>query len=252
MRAWVCASALPALGPLVRGYVERHWPGAMTSGVARTRLIDDWVRDAARRGTDQFVILGAGFDSRAHRLPELATARVAEIDHPSTQALKRAGIARILGALPAHVAYLAADLSAVDLRDVLRGADLDLSRPVFVIWEGVTHYLPAPAVERTLRALAETCAPWSQLVFTYIHRGLIDGTVRFDGADFSRDRVSNEGEPWVFGFDPASLAADLAACGLTLREDHGADDYRARYWGDAGRRMRGFSFYRAARVEVGV
>ncbi|MCL4234173.1 MAG: class I SAM-dependent methyltransferase [Deltaproteobacteria bacterium] len=250
MRALVRISALPALGGLVRAYVERNWPGAMTSGVARSRLIDDWVRDAAREGASQFVILGAGFDSRAYRLPELAGAQVVEIDHPDTQALKSAGIARLVGAPPANVTYLASDLSKVDLRDVLRASNLDLTQRAFVVWEGVTHYLPAPAVERTLRAIATTCAPGSRLVFTYIHRGLIDGTIAFDGASLSRDRVSGEGEPWIFGFDPASLATDLAACGLTLREDLGADDYRARYWGDAGRRMRGFSFYRAALVEV--
>ncbi|MCC6156669.1 MAG: class I SAM-dependent methyltransferase [Deltaproteobacteria bacterium] len=250
MRALVRVSALPALGGLVRANVERNWPGAMTSGVARTRLIDDWVRDAVRDGIDLIVILGTGFDSRAYRLPELATMRVVEIDHPDTQALKRAGIARLVGTPPANVAYLAADLSSADLRDVLRASNLNLSRRAFVIWEGVTHYLPAMSVERTLREIATTCAPGSRLVFTYIHRGLIDGTIAFDGANLSRDRVSGEGEPWIFGFDPASLATDLAAYGLTLCEDHGADNYRARYWGEAGRRMRGFSFYRAALAEV--
>ncbi len=250
MRALVHGSALPVLGGLVRAYVERNWPGAMTSGVARTRLIDDWVRDAVRGGIDRFVILGAGFDSRAYRLPELAATRVVEIDHPDTQALKRAGIARIIGAPPANVTYLAADLSSADLRVVLRASNLDLTQRVFVIWEGVTHYLPAPAVERTLRAIAESCAPGSRLAFTYIHRSLIDGTMAFDGAGLSRDRVSGEGEPWIFGFDPATLATELAACDFTLCEDLGADDYRARYWGERGARMRGFSFYHTALATV--
>jgi hypothetical protein len=38
--------------------------------------------------------------------------------------------------------------------------------------------------------------------------------------------------------------------GLALLADAGADEYRARYWGERGRRMRGFAFYRVALAEV--
>jgi O-methyltransferase involved in polyketide biosynthesis len=31
----------PPAGALVRDYVDRRWPGALTSAVARTRFIDD-------------------------------------------------------------------------------------------------------------------------------------------------------------------------------------------------------------------
>jgi hypothetical protein len=51
--------------------------GAFTAAVAAGRA-------------SQVVILGAGFDSRAHRLPALRSGRVFEVDHPATQATKRA------------------------------------------------------------------------------------------------------------------------------------------------------------------
>ena len=35
-----------------------------------------------------------------------------------------------------------------------------------------------------------------------------------------------------------------------LREDVGATDYRARYWGAAARRMVGYEFYRVAIADV--
>src|SRR5689334_13062137 len=41
----------------------------------RTRFIDDVVRDALRAGVDQIVLLGAGFDARGLRLPEIAAHR---------------------------------------------------------------------------------------------------------------------------------------------------------------------------------
>ena len=70
-------------------FIDRRWPGARTSGVARTRLIDDAVAAALRDGIDQVLILGAGFDCRAYRLPGIERARVFEIDHPSTSAKDR-------------------------------------------------------------------------------------------------------------------------------------------------------------------
>jgi O-methyltransferase involved in polyketide biosynthesis len=41
------------------------------------------LREAVKGGFDQFVLLGAGFDARALRMPELAPKRVFEIDAPS-------------------------------------------------------------------------------------------------------------------------------------------------------------------------
>src|SRR5262245_24065452 len=80
--------------PLVRGAVTRLYdtvagPGPRPSAVARTRCIDDLV-DAAAPHVGQVVVLGAGFDTRPHRLASLAGRRVFEVDHPATQAAKRA------------------------------------------------------------------------------------------------------------------------------------------------------------------
>src|SRR5580693_6361376 len=58
----------------------------------RTRAIDDVVSAEARSGTEQLVLLGAGFDARAWRLSALEGVTVFEVDHPDTQASKRAGI----------------------------------------------------------------------------------------------------------------------------------------------------------------
>jgi methyltransferase (TIGR00027 family) len=57
-------------------------PGGRTSGIARTRLIDDWITVAVRDRARQVAILGAGFDSRAWRLSALAGIPVFEVDHP--------------------------------------------------------------------------------------------------------------------------------------------------------------------------
>src|SRR5258708_38156870 len=55
----------------------------------RTLVIDAYLRDAVARGARQLVILGAGLDGRAYRIAELASVRVFEVDHPTTQAYKK-------------------------------------------------------------------------------------------------------------------------------------------------------------------
>src|SRR4029078_7880814 len=56
----------------------------------RTAAIDDAVRDAIASGAKQLVIVGAGYDGRAWRMPELTGVKVFEVDHPATQREKRA------------------------------------------------------------------------------------------------------------------------------------------------------------------
>ena len=82
LRLLARSSAIPIVGHGLTWFVDRRWPGVRTSIIARTRLIDDWVQDAARSGAEQLVLLGAGLDSRAWRLPSLANLRIFEVDHP--------------------------------------------------------------------------------------------------------------------------------------------------------------------------
>ena len=104
--AWI--SSVPMVGGGLNWFVDTRWPGARSSIIARTRLIDEWLCAAMRVGLEQVVLLGAGFDSRAWRLPAVAHARVFEVDHPSTSAEKRRRLAN-LGTDRAHVRFVPVD-----------------------------------------------------------------------------------------------------------------------------------------------
>jgi methyltransferase (TIGR00027 family) len=236
-------SRLPLAGPAIRAFIDRRWPGARTSAVARTRLIDDAVTAALRDGVTQLVILGAGFDARAYRLPGIDRARVFEVDHPATQAAKRAR----LNELPAHVTFVGVDFDRDDLSTALARAGFDPAARTFFTWEGVTNYLTATAVDATLRWVAHAAAPESRILFTYVHRGVIDGSGNFAGTAALANTLKSSGEPWTFGLDPAEVPDYLAERGLALIEDVGAAEYRARYMGRAGT---GYEFYRAVLAEI--
>jgi methyltransferase (TIGR00027 family) len=240
---------LRPLGRRLERLIDRRWPGPRPSAVARTRLIDDLVVDAVAGGARQVLLLGAGYDSRAFRLPALARVPVFEADHPATQRVKQ----RLLrGAVRperrAHVHFVPVDLLHDDLGAALRAAGFARLEPTVIVWEGVTNYLTAPAVDATLRLLADATATGSRLVLTYVDRRMLDHPASFPDAVAWHDAVARQGEPWTFGFDPAELPGYLAARGLRLATDLSTRDAARRYL--PGRGERAAAFYRVAEAEI--
>ncbi len=211
-------------GAALTRWRERSFPGSHAALVCRTRFIDDALRAALARGVRQVAILGAGFDARAYRLPEAARAEFFEVDQPATQAWKRARVSHLLGAEPRHVRFVAIDFERAALADALVLAGFRPGVLSFFIWEGVTQYVNAEAVEATLACVARLSAPGSELAFTYIRRSALANAAAPEAAAARRG-----GEPWVLGFEPDELAARLTAHGLTRIDEAGAAEHRARY-----------------------
>jgi len=173
------------------------------------------------------------------------------VDHPATQAKKKDVVTRRLGALPPHVTLVPIDFTTDTLDTVMPGSGYRREAKTFFICEGVTHYLSAHAVDAVFRYVARSATAGSQMVFTYIHRGILDGSVTFVGANKSLATVRRAGEPYTFGFDPLELPRYLAARNLILIEDVGASAYRERYLVPLGRGQEQLSeFQRAALVEI--
>ena len=223
--------------------LDSVWTGARASGVARTRLIDDFLRRGIEDGCAQAVILGAGYDSRAYRMPELKGLKIFEVDHPSTLRLKKEKM-RKASCGCGHVSYVEIDFLRQPLAQVLGAAGFDGTLPAFFIWEGVTNYLSETAVRQTLRCIG-SLAPGTLLAFTYVHRSAIDSPEETVKTGVSR-LLRKQGEPWTYGILPEELPGLLRECGLELLEDIGSVDYRKRYLYSQGTHLDGYEFYRAA------
>ena len=220
---------VPGIGQLVPALVDRRSPGTRLAVVVRTRFIDDALREALAGGLDEVVLLGAGFDGRAHRIAGIERVRVFEVDHPETQAIKRERVRRRFGAEPAPVAYVPVDFDRQDLATELAAAGFRTNARTFFVLEGVISYLTAEAVDATFRTVAASGGRGSQIAFTYLHRGVIDGSREIPGSGQTQDRVAAAGEPWRFGFDPAEVPGYLAARGLELIEDVSPAEAAPRY-----------------------
>lgn len=238
-------SAIPFAHQLIANIIQRKIPGALASGIARTRYIDDLLLQTVQHGVQQVIILGAGFDTRALRLPFLKQLPVIEIDHPNTAALKTTTLRALPGQIPANIRYLQIDFNTQSLEALLQEHQMDFNIPTTIIWEGVTNYLIQEAIDHTFSIL-EKFIHGSYVIFTYVHKQVLEQPDTFFGAAKLLKDLHDIEEHWTFGFDPDDLPAYLNRFNYILLEDAGAADYREKYIPDRVSLLKGYEFYRLA------
>lgn len=89
----------------------------------------------------------------------------------------------------------------------------------------------------------------SILLFTYVHRGVLDRPELFLDAEKLMSKLRSYGEPWTFGLYPENLESFLAVRGLRSMIDLSV----AEVWKSTGRPgadTRGYEFYRLAAARV--
>jgi methyltransferase (TIGR00027 family) len=164
----------------------------------RTRFIDDALGCAVKNGATQIVLLGAGFDTRAHRFRELLKdCRVIEVDTAPTQNHKRRRIASVTSDEPPNLTYLTIDFMTDDLGEALLAAGLRRHEKTFYIWEGVSMYLSEESIRKTLGIIASHSAPGSSVVLDYFNSLGIE-YMKQAPATAGGD-PSGWGEPWLWG-----------------------------------------------------
>jgi methyltransferase (TIGR00027 family) len=114
---------------------------------ARTRYFDDYFAAAAEAGARQIVLLAAGLDARAYRLPWPGGTTVFELDQPQILQFKRDVLARHGDAPKADRQEIAVDLREDWPQALLRNG-FDSSKPSAWLAEGLLIYLPATAQEQ--------------------------------------------------------------------------------------------------------
>ncbi|MEV8565913.1 class I SAM-dependent methyltransferase [Streptomyces sp. NPDC051322] len=198
--------------------------------VPRTVAIDDAL---GAHATGQLVILGAGLDTRAWRLPGLAQTDVWEVDHPASQQDKRARLVEAVeavrgpdegnlpvGELPTvarSVRFTPVDFAVDDLGMALDAAGHDPSAPTTWLWEGVVPYLTRDEVRATVAALAARTVPGSALVVNYQAPSVKAAAGRLLTRVLGSSVTS--GEPWRSLWRPQQMAALLAEHGLRVVSD---------------------------------
>lgn len=233
--------ALPILGPggeaelrAALPLYQAPYPRAMrASMVLRSRYADDRFYEATRRGVRQYVVLGAGLDTFAYRnqYPDHML-RVFEIDHPATQAWKRARLREMHIPIPASLTFAPVDFERQSLAEELARAGFRRDQPAFFSWLGVSMYLTEGAVMETLRYVA-SLAPGSEIVFDFTVPVSTSSPARQAGRAAAADYVARLGEPWITFFEPQELVQRLGSTGFSDATLLGPQEAHRRYF--AGR-----------------
>lgn len=221
---------------LLRRLVNGH---IAPSPLCRAAYTERALRTAARTGAEQYVILGAGLDTFAFRETAfVSNHRVFEVDHPLTQADKKERIARAGWTAPANLAFIPVDFAKDSLAERLIAGGFDPSVRSFFSWLGVTYYLSAEAIGRTLCALSSLCADGSALVFDYPDEHFFAAPER---------RVQNTimmakagGEPMQSAFSYPALEKLLEKHGFLIYELLTPDDIQRDIIDGAGADLKAF------------
>jgi methyltransferase (TIGR00027 family) len=196
----------------------------------RARYADDVLKTAAGEGIDQVILLGAGFDSTSLR-HEGRPLDVYEVDSPPTQRSKRDRLDRHRLEPRHRVVYVPCDLERESPRERLWEAGFPSSRPVVVVWLGVSMYLTVEAFDRALGELGALSAAGSMLVFDYMDPAVVDGTTEHVGARRLARSVARRGEPYTLGLEPNRIEPMLEEHGFTLRDHARTRELAQRYGG---------------------
>ncbi len=157
--------------PAPRTYLLKQFAkyGTYEYFIARTAYIDSVVRRGLEDNLPQIVFPGAGYDSRPYRFRDaIRETGLFELDRALTQQRKRSCLERAGVSAPPQLTYAPIEFTKESLADVLRAAGFDESEKTLFAWEGVTYYLPAEAIDRTLEFVRRHAPAGSVLCFDYL------------------------------------------------------------------------------------
>lgn len=225
---------------------ELKVPGLWGSIMSRKRYIDDVVGEDAGQ-VEAVVNLGAGFDTRAYRIPELENMPTWEVDQPQNISAKRARVEKLFRPTPQNVTLAPIDFDDEDLGTVLANHGYSPDTKTFFIWEGVTQYVSEHGIRATLEFLAGAPSG-SRLVFTYTPKDFIDGENLY-GQEYLYNQMLVKDRIWLFGIDRSKVDSFLGEYGWQVREHVGYAELVERYVKPTGRDLGPMAIERVVRAE---
>lgn len=199
---------------------EKKGKGVSGFLAVRTRLFDDYVLKRTREGIRQYVILGAGLDSRAYRFADqLSGIRIFEVDHPLSQAVKKQRTAKF-GRLSGQVHYVPVDFTKDDMLTCLINAGYDPNLPTVFTLEGVVMYLDEGSVRKTLSVIQEHSGAGSSVMFDYVYAAALDGRLKSRVISHMNSLQYIFNEPVLFGIEQGEVESFLRSIGFDRTEDY--------------------------------
>ena len=203
--------------------------GMRASLAVRSRLAEEELARAVTNGVRQYVVLGAGLDTFAYRNPHASLGlQVYEVDHPATQASKKAMLQAAGINVPESVTFVGVDFEGDELAEQLQCAGFQTDAPACFSWLGVTVYLTPEATLNTLEWVASLPSR-SCITFDYRVLPTLLNPIDMLLGEVVGNAMAARGEPWISSFDPPVFEQQLRTMGYSLVTSLAPDQLNARY-----------------------
>jgi len=222
-------------------------PGFHEHIISRTRFIDDLIEKSATEGAEQYVILGAGYDSRAHRLELPSSLKIFEVDQPEVQDRKRSKIPKELPNSE-NVTYVTVDFAHQSLTERLLNAGFDRTKSTVFTLEGVTQYISKEAFNSTMKEMSKLCQKTSSIFALSFVNELLNKNPEdcFGRGYLNPEKKANlikklsakaAGEPWISFYSTEEIEGLLSKNGYSIKENVTLEDLNSLYFGPVGRTL---------------
>ena len=219
-------------------------PGFHEHLISRTRFIDDLIEKSAKEGIEQYVILGAGYDSRANRLNLPPSLKIFEVDQPEVSDIKLSKLPKDLPNLE-NITYVNVDFSYQSLSEQLLTAGFDQTKSTIFTLEGVSQYITKEAVSSTIRELSLITKDARSIFFmSYVDELLKKDPAACFGkgypnpskkANLIQTLSAKVGEPWISFYRDEEVESILAENGYAIKENVTLEDLNSLYFSPVGR-----------------
>ena len=223
---------------------KKFVPGFHEHLISRTRFIDDLIKKSISEQVEQYVILGAGYDSRAYNLKLPSGLKIFEVDQPEVQEIK---ISKLPDEIPnaENITYVSVDFNHQSLKNQLLNSGFDKSKSTIYTLEGVSQYITREALNSTLSELA-LLTPNSNATFfiSYVNRLLREDPKACFGIGYSKPEraakfitngAAKVGEPWISLYSSKEIEDLLSQNSFTLTENKTLADLNSKYFTPVGR-----------------
>ena len=219
-------------------------PGMHEHLISRTRYIDDLIEKSTFANIEQYVILGAGYDSRAHRLKLPSKLKIFEVDQSEVQELKRL---RLPDNMPNResITYVDIDFNHQSLKEQLINVGFDQNKSTIFTLEGVSQYISREALDATLKEVADLNPNSNSKIFiSYVNKLLKEDSKACFGKGYSKpekavsfitNSAAKMGEPWISFYSAEEVESILSQNNFTLIENKTLADLNSKYFTPVGR-----------------
>ena len=186
-------------------WIAQRPPDSTTPIVLRTRYFDDFLqRVTAQHSVRQVVLMAAGLDTRAFRLPWPDQTQIWELDQPDVLAYKER-VLQAAGARPTCARRAIETDLTMSWTESLLSAGFDTSHPSCWLLEGFLFYLPNSATTDILNRVSRLAAPGSWLGMDVVNGATLTSPYTKPWIDMQ----ARQGAPWLGTMDdPVAFLAE--------------------------------------------